>query len=191
MKTLFATLLLMTLAAGCNSIDKSNLHMVENYFRCRNAGNFDRLKMFLSDTIVEIEATDTMRYSLADYYEKFKWDSVFAPNYKIIDKNTVGNQVDVTISAESIRFKFLGNNPMQSKHKFTFKNNKISQIITYDYIDVNWSVWQQNRDSLISWVSENHPELNGFAHKMTKKGGEQYKMLIDLYTSIQKIEAEN
>jgi hypothetical protein len=39
----------------------------------------------------------------------------------------------------------------------------------------------KNRDELVNWISENHPELNGFLNDQTKSGGLYYLKAIQLY----------
>ena len=50
----------------------------------------------------------------------------------------------------------------------------VSEYITFDFVK-----WQQRRDSLISWIDKNQPELSDFIHDQTIKGGQNYLTAID------------
>ena len=43
------------------------------------------------------------------------------------------------------------------------------------------STFVKNRDGLVNWIDENHPELNGFIHDQTENGGLKYLKAIELY----------
>ena len=177
-------ILLLLLSSSCCFIGCNNdsiVEIVKDYYNARNDLNYQQIKTFLADSIKEIEGDNIMPYSKADYYKKFQWDSVFGPTYEIIEIEKSDGHVIATISVKSKRFEYLGNNPLQSKHKFSFKDNRIVQTETIDYIGVDWIMWQNNRDTLIKWVDENHSELTGFAYDMTKNGGENYLKAITLF----------
>lgn len=91
--------------------------------------------------------------------------------------------VDVTQSISSKRFEFLGNNPLITKKRICFENNKITQIETLAYQNVDWKVWTEKRDSLVKWIDSNHKELSGFIYDLTQKGAEDYLKAIELYQS--------
>lgn len=48
-------------------------------------------------------------------------------------------------------------------------------------VDADWNIWQMERDSLVKWVSINHPELDGFIHDLTMNGAINYLKAIELY----------
>ncbi len=166
---------------GCAPNQNPKIDLVKRFYSARNESDFGKLKMVVSDTLIEIEGTDSMFYSTNDYYKKFQWDSVFIPKYEMQNLEPIDNYILATISTTSKRFEYLDNNPMISKHKILFKNDKIFQIETFDYIGVDWDVWQMKRESLIKWIDNNHPELAGFIFDMTKQGGENYLKAIELF----------
>ena len=47
--------------------------------------------------------------------------------------------------------------------------------------DANWEIWQRERDSLVNWIKENHPELDGFVHDLSMEGAQNYLKAISLY----------
>jgi hypothetical protein len=54
-----------------------------------------------------------------------------------------------------------------------------------EYLNFNVDKWTSNRDSLVSWIDRNHPELTGFIFDLTPKGAENYMKAIELYKKAQ------
>ncbi len=80
-----------------------------------------------------------------------------------------------------MRNEFLKNPYMTCEYRISFMSGKISKIEELDCINVNWSIWQKERDSLVSWINKSHPELSGFVNNMTMKGSINYLKAIELY----------
>ena len=98
-----------------------------------------------------------------------------------IDERFARGKIIAIVNSETGSIEYLDNNPMICKHKISFRDDKIFQIDTFDYIGVDWNIWQMKRDSLTKWVEINHPELVGFIFDMTKQGGENYLKAIELF----------
>ena len=62
-----------------------------------------------------------------------------------------------------------------------FDKDKITSIETTKYVIFNDSLFVANREKLLNWVDENHPELGGFINDQTKTGGMKYLKAIELY----------
>ncbi|WP_339629929.1 hypothetical protein [uncultured Maribacter sp.] len=103
--------------------------------------------------------------------------------FDLIEKN---NQVFATVASKSIKNEFLKNNPLKCKFKISFESGKISKIEDFEYLGTDWNSWQSQRDSLVNWISKNHPELDGFVNDMTKKGSVKYVKAIELYENDRK-----
>lgn len=88
-----------------------------------------------------------------------------------------------TVASHSLRYAFLRNDPLVCTFKFRFETGKISQIDVLECPDADWDQWQQRRDSLVKWVHDRHPELDGFIHDLTLEGALRYQKAIQLYTS--------
>jgi len=58
-------------------------------------------------------------------------------------------------------------------------------VETTEYLVFNDATFVKNRDSLLSWIDENHPELNGFINNQTAPGGRQYLKAIELFKNRQ------
>jgi len=81
------------------------------------------------------------------------------------------------------RISFLHEQPIVTNQLIRFDQDKIVSIETTEYAVFNDSIFVKNRDSLLSWIDENHPELNGFIYNQTAPGGRQYLKAIELYTN--------
>lgn len=174
--------LLLLVSCDKNTPAISLSDVVEVYVDGLNTSNFDRINSVLADSITLIEGDYTVPMSSEGYYVQFQWDSVFTPNTQIIDIQEVDqNQVMATLSATSLRFAYLDNNPLVCEITFTFESGKIKLLETGDCPGANWAVWESRRDTLVAWIDQTHPELNGFIYDLTKAGAENYLQAIELY----------
>ena len=55
------------------------------------------------------------------------------------------------------------------KQRIHFKQGVITTIENREYMNFDVPKWTSNRDSLVSWIDINHPELSGFINDLTKK----------------------
>ena len=69
------------------------------------------------------------------------------------------------------------------KVKISFTSGKISRFEDLESVGTDWDVWGAKRDSLVSWIKMNHPELDGFVNDMTMNGSINYLKAIELYTA--------
>jgi len=181
MKNTLLVLSLLYFFSGCNDQKFSHQKTVKEYYNARDKGNFKKLKTVVSDSIAMISGDYVTTYTRESFYEQFKWDSVFKPSYEIIELDEQNNQVIATVAQDNLRNEFLKNNPLVYRVKISFNSGKISKLEDFDYIRTDWNVWQNERDSLVSWVKKHHPELDGFVNDMTMKGAMDYVNVIDLY----------
>lgn len=166
---------------GCNNQKLTHQETVTTYYNARDAGNYNTLKTYINDSITITAGDYVMPYNHASFYEQFKWDSIFKPSYKIVELEEKDNQVIVSVAQNNIRNEFLKNNPLVSKVKISFTTGKISKLEELDYVGADMNVWQKERDSLVRWISINHPELDGFINDMTMNGALNYLKAIELY----------
>ena len=122
-----------------------------------------------------------MPYNLDSYYEEFKWDSIFRTSYKIVELIEEDDWVMATVVSNSIKYEFLKNNPLTCQYRISFNSDKISKIESLECLGVNWDIWQEQKDTLVSWIDKNHPKLDGFIHDMTMNGALNYLKAIALY----------
>lgn len=181
MKKYCILLAFVSLSSGCNTQKKSPSETVTKYYDAFDASDFERLRTLLDDSLTIIEGQYATTYSHSSFYEQFKWDSIFQPTYKVVEITEENNQVIATVASSSLRYEFLKNNPLTGRYRLSFNSGKISKVEILDYIDANWEIWQMERDSLVNWVSINHPELDGFIHDLSMNGAINYLKAIELY----------
>lgn len=122
------------------------------------------------------------KYTRNEYAEWVKWDSVFQPTYEILKIEEVDGVVKAKISKTDSRISFLHHEPIITDEIIQFGDNKINSIKRYS-ASFNVERFVKNRDELVNWIVENHPELNGFINDQTKSGGVNYLKAIDLYNN--------
>ncbi|MGB3151672.1 MAG: hypothetical protein WBB27_13515 [Maribacter sp.] len=176
---------LFVVILGISCTEKTTVHneQIKSYYEGFKKSDYDEIKETLSDSLVTTEGDYIMAFSREGYYEKFKWDSVFKPIYKLVYIENEGEQALATVSISSLKHKFLKNSPMTCSYRFHFESDKIAKIENLGCPDANWEVWGKERDALVKWTKENHQELDGFIHDLTMKGAQDYITAIALYTN--------
>ena len=170
---------------GCNS-QLSDEEIVISYYSALNEGNFDQVKDYIADSLYFIEGEQKVKLSRDSYYNYFQWDSVFQPQFKVLDIETIDDYVQVRLESKSDRLKFLEHNPLVTEQQIRFSDQKITRVEYTKYIDVDWSLWSTKRDSLIKWMEIHHPEHPEFINDLTKTGAENYLKAIALFQASQK-----
>lgn len=181
MKNTFLVLLLLNFLTGCNEQKLTHQETVTKYYNVRDVANYDELKKLISDSITITAGDYVMPYNHDSFYEQFKWDSIFNPSYKIVELKEKNNQIIASVALNSVRNEFLKNNAMTCQYRISFNSGKISKIEELECQGADWNIWQKERDSLVSWIKKNHPELDGFVHDMTMNGAINYLKAIELY----------
>ncbi len=183
MNRYFILITLVLFLTGCGNEKATRTEMVATYYTAFDTSNFDEIKSVIDESFIMVDGEYETTYSQDSFYEQFKWDSVFQPTYKIIEMAEQDNQVIATVASSSLRYAFLENDPLICRFKVSFNSDKISKIEATSYVDTDWKIWQTKVDSLVSWVSTNHPELDGFIHDLSMQGAMDYLEAIDLYES--------
>lgn len=167
--------------SSCQKNDFAKI--TQNYLNAYENLGFDKISPYLSDTITIIDGSYQKSYPLDDFQVYYEWDSVFNPQFDLLEISSTDNNVFLIVSSQSKRFEFLGNNPFITRQKISFKERRIYKIEILENIDIDWDLWTRKRDSLVKWTNSNHPELSGFINDMTKAGSEKYLKAIDLYNN--------
>jgi len=183
MKNTFLALFILCFLTECKEHNLSHKEIVSKYYNSFDSGNYDEIKAVLNDSVTQIAGDFVTPYNHDSFYEFFKWDSIFKPSYKIVELVEKNNDILVTVAQENVRNEFLKNIPLVYKVKVSFISSKISKLEELESIDTNWEVWIQERDSLVNWIKNNHPDLDGFVNDMTMKGSKNYLKAIELFTS--------
>ena len=179
------TVLLLLLTIGiisCRSSEKEfdKLEIVEKFYIAID--NSDPLKTteLITERFTTIDDGFEQKYSGNEYAEWVKWDSVFQPTYEILKIEKENGIVKAKISKTDKRISFLHHEPIVTDEIIQFEDNKIKNI-NRTSASFNVEKFVKNRDELVNWIAENHPELNGFLNDQTKSGGMNYLKAIELY----------
>lgn len=166
---------------NCSEQKSTPSEQITAYYQGFENSDYSQIKRTIADSLITTEGDYIMPFSRESYYEKFKWDSVFKPVYKLVKIENQGEQAIATVTIRSLKHEFLKNSPMTCNYRYHFKSGKIAKIEGLDCPDANWEVWQKEVGFLVDWVQANHPELDGFINDLTMKGAIDYVKAIELY----------
>lgn len=174
-------LFLLYFLTGCDDQKLTHKETVTKYYNAFDSANYNEIRTLINDSITVISGDYVMPYSHESFHEFFKWDSLFKPSYSIVELEEKNNRIMATIASESLRYEFLKNNPLTCQFEISFNYGKISKIKDVQCIGADWNIWQKERDSLVRWITTNHPKLDGFIYDMTMNGAINYLKAIELY----------
>ena len=177
-------ILLVGLVSCKNTEERFNkLEIAKKYYEALDKSNSSEMKTLLADSFFTVipKYDYKVAYSQNDYIDKWlKWDSIFEPNYEVLNIELENGIVKAKISKIDKRIFFLMQEPFITNEILRFNNNKIIVVET-EYVNFNENTWETNKNNLLKWIHENHPELNGFIYEQTKAGGEKFLKAIELY----------
>ncbi|WP_157941293.1 MULTISPECIES: hypothetical protein [Arenibacter] len=186
-RTVILSLLLISGFISCKNYEKEidKLGIAKKYYKALDYSDNSEIALLLTDSLVtkETEYDYEQTFSLKEYMEWLKWDSVFDPTYEILQIEQEDEIVKAKISKIDKRISFLHEEPIVTNQVIRFDNDKIISIETTEYVIFNDSTFVKNRDGIVSWIDENHPEFNGFIHDQTEIGGMKYLKAIELYNN--------
>lgn len=156
------------------------IKIAKKYFKVLDKSDFSEMSDWFADSLTTIEGEYKQTYSKTDYVEFLKWDSIFDPNYEILEIEQKNGIVIARILKMDKRISFLHEEPFITNQTIKFQNEKIISVET-EYLDFKETTWEKNRNALLNWIDENHPELNGFIYDQTESGGMKYLKAIELY----------
>lgn len=188
MKKTAYIIVLIAISFGCNNgkAKLSNNEIIEGYVNGLNQSDFKQIEAYISDSLTTSEGGFILTNSKSKYYTHFKWDSVFQPRYKIIQSNTISDDTtEITISKFCKRIEYLHDSATVYGALFVVKKNKICLIDNHKLIVFDTLKWEHRRDTLVSWININYPELTGFVYDQTPIGAQNYLKAINLFLSAQ------
>ena len=184
-RILIISLILLVGLVSCKNsegaIDK--LEIAKEYFAALDESNSSKMRELVTDSLITTipEYKFEVRYSKNDYVGKWlKWDSVFEPTYKVLEMKMEEGIVKAKISKVDKRILFFMQKPFLTNEILRFRNDKITSIET-EYLNFDEDTWEKNRNGLLSWIQENHTELDGFINDQTEDGGKKFLKAIELY----------
>ena len=184
-KTITLLLLLTIGFVSCKDSKKEidRVEITKQYFLALDESNSSKMKDLLADSLITSipKYEYEIRYSKNDYVGKWlKWDSVFKPTYKVLEVNLENGIVKAKVSKVDKRILFFMQKPFLTNEILRFENDKIVKVET-EYLNFDEETWGKNRIGLLSWISENHPELKGFIDDQTEAGGKKFLKALELY----------
>lgn len=174
---------LSVLFGSCQSAKKEadQQQIVRNFYLELNNSNLSKASTYLHDSVTVNEFQFIQVNSKEEWFTQFKWDSVFNPTYKILELTEADGKVELIVSKECERIRFLHDTPTVYKVRYTFLDGKIKKDDIYEYVDFDFNKWQTRRDTLVAWIDLNHQEMTGFIFDQTIVGGQKYLEAIKLY----------
>lgn len=176
----FLALFLISCQPSKKEVDK--VQLVKDYIAALNAFDYPAIIDKFKDSIRLKERVYESIFSKEDYYHLFQWDSTLNPTYKILEINEAEDgTVHMHVSKLEERIQFLNEEAIVTDEVVSFEEGKIHNIDIVNYVVFNEVEWINNRKKLVTWVNNNHPELNGFLHDQSKKGALQYLKALEYY----------
>ena len=167
---------------SCKNAEKGTdkIEIAKKFYVAIDNSNPSETTELITENFTTSDDGFKQKYSGNEYAEWVKWDSVFQPTYKILKIQQENGIIKAKISKIDQRISFLHNESIITNEIIRFDKNKIMSVErTSSSFDVVKFI--KNRDELVIWISENHPELNGFLNDQTKKGGMNYLKAIELF----------
>jgi len=188
MNNIIALFFLLTIGIiSCENSETEfdQLKIAQKYYEILDQSDPSRIEALLTDSLLtsETEYDYTQTFSQKEYIEWIKWDSVFEPTYKILEIGKENGAVKAKISKTDKRIAFLHEEPIVTEQVLRFEKEKIISIETTKYVIFNDSLFVANREKLLNWIDENHPELEGFINDQTEAGGKKYLKALERYTT--------
>lgn len=169
----------LALVVSCKHPDRQQL--TKDYYQALNENNFTRIMELQYDSVRVKEGEFLSIYSPTDYVHWLQWDSVFQPTYKLLDLTPVPEGIEITVSKDDERIQFLNGEPLITKERLLFNEGKIHSLEILEYVAFHNEKWNAKREVLVTWIDENHPELNGFINDQTLQGGLNYRRALELF----------
>lgn len=153
----------------------------KDFYATMSKGDPEKVKDLYYDSIRVKEGEYASAFPKDQYTGWLEWDATFQPTYTVLDLQQNGNLVTVTVSKSCIRTLFLNGEPSVTKEILSFKDGKIFSLEIAEYVLFHTEKWDKKRDTMVSWIKENHPELDGYIHDQTQKGALNYLAAIEYY----------
>ncbi len=175
----FAGFLCLTCQETKPKVNQANL--THQFYHAMSASDLEALASLYKDSVRVGEGPYLNVIAFPDYQDWLQWDSVFHPQYDILELEESDSIVWVKIAKTCERILFLNGKPLITREALTFQEGKVHSLVIQEYIDYDQEAWVARREKLVAWVAKNHPELDGFIHDQTRQGALNYLKAIELY----------
>lgn len=186
MQRLFILLLCASLYCSCQDKKEypSALEITQDYYQALDNSDISQMAALLTDSLLtrETEYDYEQTFSKSEYLEWMRWDSVFNPTYEVLSMASEDSVVRATVAKIDARIRFLHITPIETEQVFSFDRGKITSIETTKYLRFNDTLFVQTRDSMVAWIKQHHPELDGYIFDQTLQGAQNYIKALKLYS---------
>jgi hypothetical protein len=182
---LISTLFVLVLFVSCKHVRNESLkrEIFEAYLHGMNNRDFNQVKQSLADSIIITEMGYQVVENMDAFRRHFLWDSVFRPDYTLIDFHENDTATIGTVAKLDERIQFLQDSALVYQVSLAFEEEQIVGMSTIKYVKMDGRKWMNRLDSLTSWITTNHPELSGFAYDLTPKGAQNFLQAMSLFKS--------
>lgn len=182
MKNLFLILAWIAVNSSIlNSQKISNEDLVNRFFAGMNQQNFEIIKSSTAEKFTITEGDQVLCNSREEFYSLFRWDSVFIPEFEIIEFMKHESYLRATISKSCKRIRFLHDSPLIYNVDIFIEGERIREMRTRDYLNADFRKWTLRRDMLKVWSEEKHSEIPEFINDMSVDGARNYVRAIELW----------
>jgi len=147
-KIVVLSLLLTIGFISCKNSEKENnkLNIAKQYYKVLDNSYNSEIETLLTDSILtkETEYNYEQIFSLKEYVEWLKWDSVFDPTYEFLQIEQENEIVKAKISKIDKRIFFLHEEPIVTNQIIRFNDDKITSIETTKYVIFNDTTFIKN-----------------------------------------------
>ncbi len=168
---------------SCTNHTQMQKQTITKFFQGINDSNFDEVSRYVADSVVTSEMQTILTKTKQELHQQFQWDSVFSPNYQILEIKKHDDEWICKVKKSCKRIQFLQDTSITCKMTIQMDESKIVKLSTTDYLTMDMAKWQSRRDTLVAWIAKKHPELSGFVYDLTPQGAQNYLSAIDFYKS--------
>src|SRR5690606_14782762 len=108
----------------------NKLEIAEQYYKMLNKSDQAKLTSIIGDSLLtkETEFDYKQTFLLDEYKDWLAWDSIFEPQYEILQMEQIADEVHTKVAKIDKRILFLHGEPIISKQVILFDQDKISSI---------------------------------------------------------------
>lgn len=179
---------LLVFACGSKKQEPAELELVKKYIQALNQSDYPTVISLFKDSVRMNELVYKSTFSKQQYYSLFQWDSVFKPTYTIEEIQLMDRYVEMKVAKKCERILFLNEEPIVTKEQVYFDENGIKSVDIIEYIIFNDELWNTNREKLVTWTANNHPDIDGFLYDQSLEGGLKFKEAIHRFQKIDTVQ---
>ncbi|MCL6274804.1 hypothetical protein M3P19_12350 [Muricauda sp. 2012CJ35-5] len=185
---LILVVVLLAFSCGSKKQEPAELKLVKKYIQALNQSDYSTVISLFKDSVRMNELVYKSTFSKQQYYSLFQWDSVFKPTYTIEEIQWMDGYVEMKVAKKCERILFLNEEPIVTKEQVYFDEKGIKSVDIIEYIIFNDELWNTNREKLVTWTANNHPDIDGFLYDQSLEGGLKFKEAIYRFQKIDTVQ---